>query len=144
MKTFIAIILVLTIMEANAQKLVMQTGVEKTVAGFEYGAFLSYETKRMWALGTFYQTGLTRNNPEGNFVPKNNFYGMMIQAPIAKSERLAFLANVRTGFVNEKFLVIVPSVETLVHISSRIGVTIGTGLRMGYPSLSVKTFIKLF
>jgi hypothetical protein len=69
---------------------------------------------------------------------------MLMQAPIAKSERLAFLVNLRAGFVNEKFLVIVPSVETRVHISSRIGVTVGTGLRMGYPSLSVKTFIKLF
>jgi hypothetical protein len=148
MKTLIAIILVLILVlimvEASAQKLFLQTGVEKTVAGYEYVGSLSYETKRMWALGSFYQTGLTRNNPEGILAPKNNFYVMLMQAPIAKSERLAFLVNLRAGFVNEKFLVIVPSVETRVHISSRIGVTVGTGLRMGYPSLSVKTFIKLF
>lgn len=144
MKTFIISLLLLIAMEASAQKLMMQTGVEKTVAGFEYGAYLSYETKRMWALGSFYQTGLTRNNPEGKLAPKNIFYGMLIQAPIAKSERLAFLFNLRTGFVNEKFLVIVPSVETRVHVSSRLGISIGTGLRMGYPSLSAKAFIKLF
>ena len=144
MKTFSILILSISSLGASAQQLIFQSGVEKTVAGFEYGASISYETKGMWALGSFYQTGISRNNAEGRLEQKSLFYGAIFQAPIAKSDRLAFLFNLRTGFINEKFFVVVPSLETRVHVNKRIGVSVGTALRMGFPSFSAKVFIKLF
>jgi hypothetical protein len=129
---------------AGAQQVVTQAGIEKTVARLEYGVSVSYETKRLWALGSFYQTNLNLNHAEGTLTEKNFFYGILLQAPIAKSERLAFLLNLRSGFINDKFFVVVPSLETRVHVSNRVGVSIGTALRMGYPALSAKVFLKLF
>jgi hypothetical protein len=144
MKMFILFLLIVSSIIVKAQQLVMQSGVEKTVAGLEYGANMFLETKRMWALGSFYQTRLNRDNPEGSLQMKNIFYGVLFQGPIMKNEKLSFLFNLRMGLVNERFLAVVPSVETRIHVSERTGFSVGTGLRMSYPSFSFKVFVKLF
>lgn len=127
---------------AYGQNIVVSAGAEKTVAGNQYGGSLMFETKSSWGAGAFYQAGITRDNGEGYL--KNPFYGIALQAPIARSQRISFCGLLRTGMVNEKYLVVVPSLETRIQITPKAGVAVGAGLRSGYPSLSAKLFIKLF
>jgi hypothetical protein len=144
MKTTLIIIFSLLALGIKAQHVMIVTGAEKTVAGMEYAATLLVETSRLWGVGSFYQTGLSRENAEGTLQQKNIFYGMVFQVPVVKADRMAFLFNLRSGFVNQHFLVVVPSVETRMQMSKKIGIAIGTGFRMGYPSISGKLMYTLF
>jgi hypothetical protein len=125
-----------------AQDIVAAAGAEKTVIGNHYDVSLVFETRKSWGAGVFYQTGINRDGGESRL--KNQFYGVSLQAPIAKSQRLSFTVVLRTGLVNEKFLVVTPSFETRLLITQKAGMTVGAGLRSGYPSLSAKLFVRLF
>jgi hypothetical protein len=127
---------------ASGQDIVLSAGAEITVIGNQYGGSLTFETKKYWAAGAFYQTGITLDNGEGKL--KYPFYGIALQAPIVRTEKISFVAVIRTGLVNEKFLAVVPSLETRIHVTPKAGISVGAGLRSGYPSFSAKLFIRLF
>ncbi|MBX2970335.1 MAG: hypothetical protein KF803_13280 [Cyclobacteriaceae bacterium] len=127
-----------------AQQVVLQSGVEKTVSNMEYTATLGFEMKSLFGIGGFYQAGLHRSSESGSLDPLNPFFGGFLQMPIAKSERLSFLVNVRAGIVNENFFAVVPGVETRVHLSPRTGFSVGSALRHGHPSFSARLFLKMF
>jgi len=127
---------------ASAQDIVVSTGVEKTVGGNQYGGSMMYETKKFWGAGPFCQAGVSKSGSEN--LLNDFFYGIALQAPIARCEKISFVAIIRNGFVNEKYFAVVPSVETRIKLTPKAGVAIGTGLRSGYPSLSAKLFIRLF
>lgn len=125
-----------------AQDIVLSAGAEKTVTGNQYGGSLMYETKKSWGAGAFYQAGIIRDNGEGS--RENPFYGIALQAPLVRSQRISFIGILRTGLVNEKFVAVVPSLETRIQITPKAGVAVGAGLRSGYPSLAAKLFVRLF
>jgi hypothetical protein len=142
MKNILVIIFSLMSTVLSAQDIVVSLGAEKTVIGNQYGGALVYETKKFWGVGPFYQTGIGHDNGEETLT--NPFYGLALQAPIVRSERISFLATVRTGVVNEKFLAVVPSLDTRIQVTSKAGVSVGAGLRSGHPSFSAKLFARLF
>lgn len=144
MKTILIIVLSIGYLSASAQQIVLQAGAEKTVAGNQVGTMASIESKKLWAVGVFYQVGVGQHVQERSSQILSPFYGVVFQAPIARSEKLAFVGTLRTGFVDGKFFVVVPAVETRLRLSARIGVSIGTGMRMGHPSMTGKLFVKIF
>ncbi|MBA4056061.1 MAG: hypothetical protein C0490_15205 [Marivirga sp.] len=127
---------------ATAQDLIVSAGAELTVKGHQYGGSLLLETRKLWGAGVFYQAGISRDTGEGNL--NNPFYGIALQAPIASSERILFGAVMRMGLVNDRFFVVVPSLETRISITPKAGASLAAGLRYGYPSLSARIFFKLF
>lgn len=143
MKRYILVIAFFSFgMNVEAQNMVVQTQSEYTVGGLQHGASLQYETASQWGLGVFYQTELEIR--EEAYDPGSTFLGVLLQAPLAKTQRLSFFALLRTGLVNDRFVAVVPGLETRVHISHRFGTAFGMGMRMGYPSLSGKLFVKMF
>lgn len=126
---------------AFGQDLVSALQVEYTVAGLQYGGSLMYEAKSKLGLGFFYQAPI--GSLEDAHI-KDQFYGVITQIPLAKSEKILFAANLRAGLVNDQFLVVVPGLETNINISKRIGIAFGMSLRMNYPSVSTKITLKLF
>ncbi len=142
MKTLLIVLFSILVKVSFSQDMVVAAGAEKTVNGNQYGGSVMYENRKLWGAGVYYQTGITPDNGEGYL--KNPFYGIALQGPIASSQRITFFGVLRTGIVNEKFLVVVPSLETRILITRKAGATIGAGLRSGYPSLSAKLFIRLF
>lgn len=142
MKNSIPILFILISTWASAQDLIMSAGAEKTVKGYQYAGSLILETKKFWGAGCFYQAGVNRDMGEGTL--NNPFYGIALQAPLVSSERILFGAMMRAGLVNDHFFVVVPSLETRISIAQKAGVSVGAGLRYGYPSLSARIFYKLF
>lgn len=127
----------------QAQTLVLSTGIEKTVADTESQFMMGYQSKKQWAIGTFYQNSLN------NFTNENNreqsyWYGAFTTLSIAKSEKVSFYAMVRGGLMNEQFVVLVPSLETKIKISKWLAVGVASSYRQGYPAFSIKTQISLF
>lgn len=144
MKAILIILSTVLYLSAGAQNMVLQSGAEKTVAGIQLYTSASAESKTLWALGMFYQAGVGRYGPEQNASIAKPFYGILLQVPLIRSERIALLANLRSGFVDEKFFIITPSLETRIKLSARTGLSVGSGFRMGQPSLQAKAFIKIF
>ena len=128
----------------NAQDLVLQLGAEKTVSGNQFDASAGVELKKLFALGGFYQSDLKKQSTEGSSAAGYTFYGLFMQLPIVKCERIAFFANIRAGLAEHRFLVMVPALETRYEITPRYGVGFGSSIRMGYPSLYGRLFIKPF
>lgn len=145
MKKLIIIVLAVISAKTYSQTITTSVGIEKTVAGNQYSVLLSRETVRNWSFGLFYQedlnVGAKAETPQAE---TNAFYGTQVLMPIARSQRLVFSANLRTGVINNKFFVMVPGVETRINFSARYGFVAGAGYRMGYPSFSAKLFMKLF
>ncbi|MBS1509010.1 MAG: hypothetical protein JSS79_20400 [Bacteroidetes bacterium] len=143
MKKIILLILEVTFFAvvANAQHISLVPTVEKTVAGNQYGSLLVFQTKRLWSIGGFYQSSVTRTS-EG-IQTSNPFYGVSISAPLVRSGKINLLANGRVGVVNEDFLVVVPGLETEVKISRSISVSSLMSIRMSYPSAALRIAIKI-
>lgn len=143
MKKIILLLIEVTffVVAVNAQQLSLVPTVEKTVAGNQYGSLLVFQTKRLWSVGGFYQTSLTRTS-EG-IQTSNPFYGVSISAPLVRSGKINLLANGRVGVVNEDFVVVVPGLETEVKITRFIGVSALMSMRMSYPSAALRIAIKI-
>lgn len=142
MKTIFLFLFTMLSIGAKAQDLIVSAGGEKTVNGNQYNGSLLFETKKFWAAGAFYQAGINREPSEGRL--RDPFYGLVLQAPLAQSERILFVAVLRTGLVNDRFVVVTPALETRISVTRKAGLSVGAGLRYGYPSLSARLFVKLF
>lgn len=123
-----------------SQHLVTSLQLEYTVTGPHYGASLTYETGKLWGLGGFLQEAA----PSDDAATQDRFYGAVLQAPLVKSQKLSFLALLRGGFVNDKFLVIIPGLETRIDLGKRVALSAGMSFRKSYPALSSKLSLKLF
>jgi hypothetical protein len=144
MKTLMIICILQVPLLVAAQQVVLQSGIEKTISNVEYNARIGFELKSLFGIGGFYQAGLQRSTESNSLNRVNPFFGGFLQMPVAKSERIAFLINVRAGIVNENFFAVVPGVETRVHLSPRVGFSVGSALRHGHASFSTCMFLKMF
>jgi len=129
------------ILAANSQQLLLAPTIEKTVAGNQYGSQLLFETKNQWSLGGFYQASL-QNTGDGTQTV-NPFYGVTVNAPIAKSGKMNFYFNVRGGVVNQYFIVVAPGIETKLKVSRYVSISFVTSVRMTYPSAGARISIKI-
>ena len=123
------------------QAILIGVQTEITVAGYQYGGSMLHETARKWGYGVFYQTSLSKSYEEAN---KKLLYGIQLQAPLAKSERIKFFATLKGGLANKQFVVVIPGLETHISIRNRLGFAFGMSMRMSYPAISSKVIIKLF
>lgn len=142
MKTLL-IFLLLSAFATQAQTLVLSTGVEKTVADTESQFMMGYQSKKQWAIGTFYQNSLNKFISESNR-DQSYWYGAFTTLSIAKSEKISFHAMLRAGLLDEQFVVIVPSLETKIKVSKWFSVGVASSYRQGYPAFSIKTQFSLF
>lgn len=138
---FILIGFLLAASMAFSQQFKLAPTVEKTVAGNQYGSLLMYQNKRQWGFGGFYQTSLQRNS-EGIHV-HNQFYGIVINAPLVKSDKMNFYFNTRCGLVNQFIVVVAPGLETELKISKLISIAAAMSLRMTYPSAAARIYFKI-
>jgi hypothetical protein len=120
-------------------------GSEKSVGGIHHMTALSVESKGKWGVGIFYQAKIDWNVSEGHEkMFRDPFYGILLQAPLAKCDKMSFLITLRGGLVNKDFVLVVPSLETRIKLFSRFSAVFGMGYRYSYPTGSVKLLVNLF
>jgi len=129
------------VVQANAQHIMLIPTIEKTVTGNQYGSQLLWETKGQWGFGGFYQTAWQQTTEGVQTV--NPFYGITVNAPVMKSDKINFYFNIRGGVVNQHFLAIAPGLETKLKISRILGVSALMSVRMTYPSAALKIYVTL-
>lgn len=126
---------------AHAQQIVATASGEKTVSGWQYGGALGFRTKYQWNFGAFYQQDVMIQPDRG--AQRSNFYGLTINMPIAKSDKLVFCFNSRLGLANRHHFVLVPGLETEVNLSKHFSLSALMAVRMSYPSAALKVNVKL-
>ena len=144
MKTVIVIFVValaITHAPVYAQSIIFVGQSELTVSGPQYGLAFGYDFKSQWGGGAFYQSEIKRSH---EVIVPNSLYGAYLQIPLVKTDRIVFFARLRSGLSNEKFLVVLPGLETRVKMFRRTGCAFEMSMRMGYPSLSGKIFTTIF
>lgn len=126
---------------AIGQKMVVGLELEYTVTGAQFGNSILYESKKQWALGAFYQSGIATTDDRSE---KDRFYGAQMQFPLIKADRLSLLGSLRTGLVNDKFFVAVPGLETRINLGKHFGVAFIMSARKAYPAVATKLIVRLF
>ena len=138
MKRFLLIaVLGLSCTLAKAQTLNVSAGIEKTAVRCLYGGELTFETKRRWGVGLFYQTAFLRETKEARD-SDDTFYGLLCQVPLAKTEKIDFFATARLGMVNGDYFVAVPGLETRIRTWRKLSTVFSMGYRVGYPAIGFK------
>ncbi len=135
MKSLFSIGFVLLALHGFGQRIIVSGITEMTVAGYEVGGVISYESKGAWRTGAFYQQSLPTRS---EFANRNTFWGLINSIPLVKTEKLKFYGVVRTGMVNQKFFVLTPGLETDLSVGNNLSIGAGFSIRKTYPSASLK------
>lgn len=143
MRWIYSLLLCIPFLTSSAQRLHLSAGVEKTATRCLYGGGLTFETKRKWGLGGFYQASIQHEAKEGAKL-NDAFYGILFQVPLAKTQRIDFFATARLGIVNENFFVAVPGLETRIQTWRKLSTVFSMGYRVGYPSIGLRLSHPIF
>ncbi len=145
MKSLFIALLTLFGTQLYSQNLSFSSGLETTVAGTELHLSSGYNTKKNWGMGAFHQSKLANKSLEsGNTKPNDDWYGLYINAPIANTKKINVFFQIRTGINENKFIVVVPSIETNLNLTKIISLSFGSSFRYSYPAFSFKTNIRPF
>lgn len=129
----------------QAQGVNFAIGSEKSVGGIHHISALNVESKGKWGVGVFYQAKVDWNySEEDSNLFRDPYYGITLQAPLAKCEKMSFFVTLRGGLVNKDFVLVVPSLETRIKLFSRFDAVFGMGYRYNYPTASIKVLVNLF
>lgn len=130
---------VLVTLDVEAQYLVISPVAEKTVIGWQYGSIVSFQKKSLWSFGVFYQKHFM--DAADVATSGNLFYGIMVNAPLVKADKINFYFNTRAGLTNNRFIVVVPGLETELKLGRALSLSTLISVRMTYPSASLKVNI---
>ena len=137
----IIILYIFSIPWVQGQHLTVEPYYEKNIFGNQYGGILSWEFKKSIQVGGFYQQRLQ----QANETPVNyKFFGMYFKVPIYRQERLALSASIRGGLANNRFVIIVPGIETTFKVFNMLSIASIISIRGGTPALGAKAILKLF
>jgi hypothetical protein len=125
-----------------SQHVIISTGSEWTVGGFEAVVMSGYQTSGKWCYGLFYQK--TFRSTVDATANKDVISGGYVQVPIVRCEKIDFLLTQRIGFINRNYLIYIPGLETRLRLSNRLSFSTGLAIRKTYPSLSGKITIEIF
>lgn len=141
MKYVILLAIVFPLM-SNAQSFQISFKAEQTVKGPNFEIGPAYELKKQFGFGLFYQRSNTEYNDDGlsNFA---SLYGLTLYLPLYASEKVSIRGMLRGGLVSDRFLVLIPAVETRWMILRRAGLTVSTGYRYGFPSGGIGLVYKI-
>lgn len=128
--------------DAKAQQVETSILAEKTIVGTQYGTALNYRSRSQWKGGVFFQSGVSKEREQ--VTGKQTFYGVSLSVPLAQSLPVIVSATIRGGVANERFIVLVPGIETEIRADKRVSILIGTSIRMQHVAASLTIRFNLF
>ncbi|MEQ9379212.1 MAG: hypothetical protein RIG68_28740 [Imperialibacter sp.] len=141
------ILIIAAAASSNAQGVKATSYIEKTKMspkmGYSVGVVLPGYLGDM-ELGGFYQKAMNEQG-ESTYrkIVEEKFYGMYLGVSFIQTERVNVSFKVRAGSVNDKFLLLTPSVFSDVMISRSLGFGFGLGMRNLQPTYTGRLVLKL-
>lgn len=125
----------------KAQYITVEPYYENNIFGNQYGCILSWEFKRDIQIGGFYQFSLDRSK---DIPVKYEFTGLYFDIPVYRAGRLSLSASFRSGIANDRFIIIVPGIETTFQIMKNFWVASVVSFRASKPSVGLKAVFKMY
>ncbi len=145
MKNILFFFLLMACLNTQAQRLIIGAGMERTVAGTEIMGSLGYQNSGQWTVGGFYQQDMALPRLENNkSLSTASWYGVFANIPLAKSEKITYSVQLRVGLAEQKYVQVVPSLETKIKITNWLAAGTGCSYRQGYAAFMVRTYVQLF
>ena len=145
MKPVLLFIFMFFLTDTIGQHLTVSGGLERTVAGTESQIMLGYENRKEFSFGPFYQSKIMMKpfTIENGSV-STSWYGIYLNAPLVRTQKVSVYAQLRTGLADQKFIKLVPSLETKMKLTKVFSITIGSSFRHTYPAFLLRLNISLF
>lgn len=146
MKTIFTIsILFITLLVSNqseAQHLEAQAYVQETIIGMQKGYSIKKVTKKGVKMGVFHQSTQSFSfNDQANNYP---FSGAELAYPITQCGKVKLYANLKTGIVNNQFIVAIPEIESEIAINQYLTAGIASSVRAGEAAIAFKLNVIIF
>ncbi len=141
------LLIIAVAVSAQAQGLKGTTYIEKTKMspkmGHSLGVVLPGYLGDM-ELGGFYQKAMTNPGVESTRrrIVEEKFYGMYMSVSFVQTQRLNMNFNIRAGAVNDRYLVITPSVYSDLMLTGSLGIGAGLGMRNLQPTYNARVLVK--
>ncbi len=142
------LLIIAVAVSAQAQGLKGATYVEKTKMTLKMGHSVGVTLPGYLGdmeVGGFYQKAMVDPGVESTRrkVIEEKFYGLYMGVSFLQTQRVNMNFNVRAGAVNDKYLVITPSVYSDVALTSFLAVGAGLGMRNLMPTYQARVTVKL-
>jgi hypothetical protein len=125
---------------SNAQAISAEVYVQHSVIGLQKGLAAKYTTQKGYGLGAFHQSSDNFSfETEGSNYP---FSGIEVEVPFTRCGRLQLTGSIKGGFVNGKYLILTPEINTKVYFGRFIALGLGAGYRAGQTALALKLIVK--
>ncbi len=131
----IACIIIAT--NTHAQKLTIGILAEKNCYGMQAGSSMAVTFPKLFTVGAFFQQEVKQATESDNRTIQ--LAGVLIDFPLIADERLALIGRVKPSIANEKFIVVIPAIETQVKIFDFLQLTGEVSYRAGNPAVALKT-----
>lgn len=128
--------------QASAQSIELSGFAQSTVMGLQKGYALDYRIQAGFSLGVFHQS--TQNFSFESAKSNYPFTGVNVGFPIKNCGDLSLIGNLKTGLVNNQFLIVTPELETRLAITKFMKIGIGAGMRSRQAALSARLIFHSF
>lgn len=115
--------------------LVVGPVLEGTISGIYLGLFAGVNISKTFQVGVFYQDLVSAEDNEFN--SNLNTWGGYGQVTLVQDERLGLHLQLRFGYQNESFVLLVPSIITEWAITHWFHLNFSLGIRNEYPSIGL-------
>ncbi|RED97005.1 hypothetical protein [Marinoscillum furvescens] len=142
--TFFTLLLLLTLGASplTAQKLEISAIGQQTVMGMQSGYQVATKSSSGFGVGVFVQSS---NHFSLETSPTNYpFYGASIMAPIATQGDIQILAHLKSGIVNNQFLIVSPEIETRLTLTDVFALGVTAALRSREAAIGGKITARVF
>jgi len=127
------LMLVIASQTASAQRFTAQLFVEQNIMGNQKGIQIGTSLFHYARVAYFYQAShkVSFEKDSNNYA----FTGLNISIPIKRCEDISFWAGMKTGIVNDQFLIATPQLTTQIALVKHVNLLINTAYRAGHPAV---------
>ena len=131
----------LTCYSVSAQHLSVSVFGQSSELGLQRGYTLAYETDN-WGIGFAFQSSGTLSLETAN--SNHPFIGITLAKKLYSASKMRLLLSPKLGFINRKFLVLIPEIQSEVYLMKNVKVGLGPAIRARKPAASLAITYQIF
>jgi hypothetical protein len=136
-KVLCFIIMHTMIIHVSAQRISLGPHIEKNIKGSQLGISSSLVFKKHFAVGFYHQHEFNKFPEQVN--ENYDLSGIIIDFPLYIDTRLNLIGRLKPSLANQRFIMVIPAIETQFLIVEFLQVAGEVSYRAGYPAFAIKT-----
>ncbi len=136
------LLLLAAVYDLRAQNIEASYSIQSTVMGPQKGYEIGFRNQKGIGAAICYQS--SNNLPLEKGPQAYPFTSVDFSAMIKNCGTMSILGHIKTGLVNNQFLIVTPEIETRIQIWKFLHVAIGAGMRSRQAAVSGKIILSTF